>query len=149
MSPSLGRHPLILTSSAIGASLPHIRLLAALFILGACASGYAAVTLAWPGSALDVAWSVNPEGHAGLRSLGPVAIVGMAVLSATMVVTALGLVALRRWAWWIAVVGLAANATGDLATTIATGEPRTLIGVPVAGLIVWWLTRLEVRSRFG
>ena len=92
---------------------------------------------------------MNPEGHAGLRSLGPVAIGGMAALSVTMVVTALGLLALRRWAWWVAVVGLAANATGDLATAIATGEPRTLIGVPVAGLIVWWLTRPAVRSRFG
>jgi len=129
--------------------LLRVRLLAALFILGACASGYAAVTLAWPGTALDVAWTVNPEGQAGLRSLGPVAIVGMAALSVTMVVTAVGLLALRRWAWWVAVVGLAGNATGDLATAIATGEPRTLIGVPVAGLIVWWLTRREVRSRFG
>ena len=73
----------------------------------------------------------------------------MAALSATMAVTAVGLLALRRWAWRVAVVGLAGNATGDLATAIATGEPRTLIGVPVAGLIVWWLTRREVQSRFG
>ncbi len=136
-------------SLTIRVRLLCVRLLAALFILGACASGYAAVTLAWPGTALDVAWTVNPEGHVGLRSLGPVAIVGMAALSVTMVVTAVGLLALRRWAWWVAVVGLAGNAIGDLATAIATGEPRTLIGVPVAGLIVWWLTRREVRSRFG
>lgn len=92
---------------------------------------------------------MNPEGHAGLRSLGPLAIAGMVALSVTMVVTAVGLLALRRWAWWVAVVGLSVNATGDLATAIATGEPRTLIGIPVAGLIVWWLTRREVRSQFG
>lgn len=96
-----------------------------------------------------MAWAVNPTGHAGLLSLGPVAIVGMAALSVTMVVTAVGLLKRRRWAWWVAVVGLAVNATGDLATAIATGETQTLIGVPVAGLIVWWLTRREVRSRFG
>jgi len=72
----------------------------------------------------------------------------MAALSVTMVVTAVGLLALRRWAWWVAVIGLVGNAIGDLATAIATGEPRPLIGVPVAGLIVWWLTRREVRSRF-
>ena len=91
---------------------------------------------------------MNPTGHAGLRSLGPLGVVGMAALSVTMVVTAVGLLALRRWAWWLAVGGLAVNATGDLATAIATGDPITLIGVPVAGLIVWWLTRREVRSRF-
>jgi hypothetical protein len=78
-----------------------------------------------------------------------VAIVGMAALSVTMVVTAAGLLALRRWAWWVAVIGLVVNAIGDLATAIATREPRTLIGVPVACLIVWWLARREVRSRFG
>ena len=119
-----------------------------MFILGACASAYAAITLVWPGSALDFAWSVNPQGHAGLRSLGAVAILGMAGLSVTMVVTAFGLVALRRWAWWVAVVGLVVNAAGDVVTAIATGEAPALIGVPIAGLIVWWLTRRQVRSRF-
>jgi hypothetical protein len=123
--------------------------LAALFILGTCASAYAAVTLAWPGTALDFAWMVNPEGHDALRSLGALAIVGMAALSVTMTITAVGFIALRRWAWWLAVVGLVVNATGDLLTAVATGEPRTLIGVPVAGLIVWWLTRRDVRSRFS
>jgi uncharacterized membrane protein (DUF2068 family) len=73
----------------------------------------------------------------------------MAALSLTMVVTAVGLLARRRWAWWVAVVGLAVNATGDIATAFATGDPRTLIGVPVAAVIVWWLTRRELRSRFG
>lgn len=130
-------------------SLVRVRLLVALFVLGACASAYAAVTLAWPGTGLDALWNVNPTGHAGLSSLGPVAIVGMAALSVTMVLTAVGLVARRRWAWWVAVIGLVVNATGDLATAIATGDPRTLIGVPVAGLIVWWLTRREVRSQFS
>ena len=132
----------------MSARLLRVRLLVALFILGACASGYAAVTLALPGTALDDLWAVNPTGHAGLRSLGPVAIVGMAALSVTMVLTACGLLARQRWAWWVAVIGLVVNAAGDLGTAIVTSDPRTLIGVPVAGVIVWWLTRREVRSRF-
>ena len=107
------------------------------------------MTLAWPGTALDALWIVNPTGHAGLRALGPVGIVGMAALSVTMALTTFGLLARRRWAWWAAVIGLVVNATSDLATAIATGDPITLIGVPVAGVIVWWLTRREVRSRFG
>jgi len=73
----------------------------------------------------------------------------MATLSVTMVVTALGLLARRRWAWWVAVIGLVVNAMGDLATAISTGDPRTLIGLPVAGLIVWWLMRREVRAQFN
>ena len=92
---------------------------------------------------------VNPAGHDGLRSLGALAIVGMAALSVTMVITAVGFITRRRWAWRLAVVGLIVNAAGDLLTAVATGEPRTLIGVPVAGLIVWWLTRQELRSRFS
>jgi len=126
-----------------------IRLLAALCIFGACASGLAAVTLAWPDSPLDAVWAVNPEGHAGLRALGWLAIIGMAVLSVTMITTASGLLALRRWAWWLALIVLVGNAMSDLITAVVTGNPRTLIGVPLAGLVVWWLTTRDVRQRFS
>ena len=119
-----------------------------MFLLGACASAFAAVTLTWPDTVLDAAWAVNPKGHAGLRALGPLAIIGMAALSITMLTLAIGLRARRRWAWWLAVVGILVNAVGDLATATVTGDPPTLIGVPIAGLIAWWLTRPDVRSRF-
>ena len=91
---------------------------------------------------------MNPEGHDGLSALGPVAVVGMAALSLTMIGTALGVIARRRWAWRIAVIGIVINAISDLATAVITGQPRTLIGLPIAGLIVWWLTRREVRGQF-
>ena len=31
---------------------------------GALCALYAAITLAWPGTALDALWAVNPTGHA-------------------------------------------------------------------------------------
>ncbi len=71
----------------------------------------------------------------------------MAALCALMSATALGLSARRRWAWWLAAGVLAANALGDLATAIVRGDPRTLIGVPVAGAVPWWMTRPAVRAR--
>jgi uncharacterized membrane protein (DUF2068 family) len=91
---------------------------------------------------------VNPDGHAGLRSLGIVAVAGMAALFVIMLITAFGLDARRRWAWRLAVTAIAINAVSDLAAPIGSGDPRTLIGVPIATLIVWWLTRRDVRSRF-
>ena len=125
-----------------------MRLLAAFCVLAACASGFAAATLAWPGTAIDAAWQVNPDGHEGLRSLGAGAIVGMTALSATAAFAAYGVLTLHRWAWWLVVAGIGINATSDLLTAIVTGKPATLIGVPIAGAILWWLTRPVVRARF-
>lgn len=92
---------------------------------------------------------MNPEGHAGLRSLGPVAVLGMTALSITAVCAGLGVIARRRWAWWIVVIGVTVNGISDLATAIVTGEARTLIGVPIAASVLWWLLREDVRSRFS
>ena len=125
-----------------------ILFLALFCLFGACMSGLAAVTLAWPGTPLDRVWELNPTGHAELVAAGPLAAMGMAILSPVMVVIAIGLLARRRWAYWAAVVGLVVNATGDAVAAVVRGDARTLIGVPIAGFFVYWLLRPSVRARF-
>jgi hypothetical protein len=124
------------------------KLLAAFFVFGACMSGLAALTLFWPGTWLDMIWKINPEGHVGMLAAGPMAAAGMAILSVVMSATAIGLFAWRRWAWWAAVAVLTVNALADLTTAILRHELRTLIGVPIVALILWWMTRSRVRARF-
>jgi len=123
--------------------------LAVFCIFGACASGLAAVTLAWPGTPLDRVWTLNPTGHAELTAAGPLAAIGMAVLSPVMVAIAIGLLARRRWAYWGAVVGLCVNALGDAVGALVRSDLRTLVGVPIAAFFVYWLLRPSVRARFS
>jgi hypothetical protein len=125
-----------------------IRLLSAFFVFGACASGFAAVTLTWPGTALDRAWALNPEGHAGLLALGPLAAAGMAAFSVFMACTARGLLHRARWAWWAALLGLAGNTLGDLLNAALRHDLRTLVGVPLAALVIAWLLRPATRAAF-
>jgi hypothetical protein len=125
-----------------------INLLAGFFIFGACASGLAAFTLSWPGTPLDHIWVVNPQGHAGMAALGWLAVVGMAVLCTIMSATAIGLFSRHRWAWWSAAVVLTVNGLGDAAAVFIRRDPRSAIGVPIAGLILWWMTRPQVRAQF-
>jgi hypothetical protein len=125
-----------------------VNFLAGFFIFGACMSGLAAVTLCWPGTWLDRMWAINPEGHAGLLAAGRLAAMGMAVLSAFMLATACGLVARRQWARTCAAAILTLNAFGDVVSAIGRSDPRSLIGVLIAAVLVWWLARPHVRAQF-
>jgi hypothetical protein len=111
-------------------------------------TGLTAITLFLPGTPLDGIWRINPEGHAALSAGGNAAAAGMAAFCAIMSVTAVGLFKQRRWAWWAAAFVLCANVIGDLTGAIVRHDPKTLIGVPIAGFVVWWLTRPSVRALF-
>lgn len=126
-----------------------IKLLAGFFVFGAMMSGLAALTLFWPGTALDSIWTINPDGHRAMSAAGTGAAAGMAVLCAIMSSTARGLWLRHRWAWWVALCIFAVNAVADLTTAAVQHNPRTLIGVPIAAMIISWLLRPRVRSQFG
>jgi hypothetical protein len=126
-----------------------IALLGCFCVFGASMSGLASVTLLWPGTPLDRVWVINPEGHVGLAALGSVAAYGMAALSVVMVTTAAGVFLRRRWAWWSAVVILVLNGCGDLGNAVLRHDPKTLIGVPLAVAVFYWMTRPRIRAAFS
>jgi hypothetical protein len=125
-----------------------IRLLIAFFLFGTCMTGLTAFTLTWPGTPLDLIWRMNPQGHAGLSALGWPAAAGMAAFCVLMGSTALGLTGRRRWAWRSAAAILALNAASDLVVAALHRDPQTLIGPPIAGLIIWWMSRPPIREQF-
>jgi hypothetical protein len=125
-----------------------ISLLGAFFVFGTSMSGLSALTLFFPGTAIDQIWRINPDGHAQLLAAGPPAAAGMALLSVIMLTTAWGLFSRRRWAWWTAVAVLTVNAISDMTAAIVSHNPQTLIGVPIAALVVWWMSRPNVRALF-
>ena len=114
-------------------------LLTAFFIFAACMSGTSAITLAWPGTALDVLWRVNPEGHAGLSSAGSAAVVLMAAVSAACAAAAFGVSRRTRWGYRTALAIFAINGVGDFSSAFVTGHYRAVVGLPIVLALVAWL----------
>src|SRR5712691_11129262 len=108
------------------------------FLFGMTMSGLAAISLALPGGALEPMWQINPRGREGLVALGLPAVILMATVSLACTGAAAGLWFGRRWGWWLAVTILVLNATGDLLNGVLN-DPRTLIGLPVAGAMLYYL----------
>jgi hypothetical protein len=91
------------------------------FFFGATMATYAAITLAIPGTILDAAWKLNPEGHAQLASLGRIMAVPFLVLAAALFVAGLGWFRRRRWGWVLGVALIAINLTGDIFNLVFRG----------------------------
>ena len=115
------------------------------FGFGMCASGLAAISLAFPRGFLEALWRVNPRGHAGLAAFGQWGPALMALVSALCAYSAYGLWRGLPSGRTLAITMLAINAVGD----VASADPRTLIGLPVAAALIFYLTTRRVRAFFG
>ncbi|HKP74603.1 MAG TPA: hypothetical protein VJT67_03625 [Longimicrobiaceae bacterium] len=118
------------------------------FAFGAGASGLSVVTLLWPGGPLDVLWGVNPDGHAAMLRARGWAVLLMLVVCAACAATAGGLWARRPWARTLAIAVLAVNLLSDLANAVVRGDARTLIGLPIAALLIAYLLAPRTRAAF-
>lgn len=117
------------------------------FVFGALMSAFAAALLLFPGTPLDALWRINPRGHAGFSAMGNGAVLLMAVVCASCSVVAIGLWNCRKFAYWGALCILVLNLAGDIWNAIAFHDWRTLIGLPVAGLMIGYL--LTVHDSFS
>jgi len=118
------------------------------FAAGALISGTSALALAFPGSWLEPIWRLNPEARSALVQLGPWAVVLMLGVSAACAGAAGGLWTGRRWGHRVAVGVLATNLVGDLFNAVVRGDRRTLIGLPIGGLLLGYLLSRRIRDRF-
>jgi hypothetical protein len=125
-----------------------ITALSILFVFGTASSFVAAVSLSFPDSFLEPIWRLNPQAHQGFLRIGGWAIWLMTVVCGTCACAAIGLWRSRRWGYWVGVVMLIANLLGDLINAIAGIEPRAIVGVPIAALILIYLARAQTRSFF-
>ena len=93
-------------------------------------------------------WRLNPQAHIAFLGMGLWAILLMLVVSAACVLSAVGLWIRAWWGHRLALFLLAVNLVGDGANAIVRGDPRTLIGLPIAGAFVVYLLNPKVRSGF-
>ena len=120
-----------------------LKLLVAFFSFGAAMCLLTIVLLARPGTALDWLWRLNPEAQANLQSLGALAILMMTVVGSACALAAFGLARRKRWATSLAILVLSVNLLGDLINALVRHDFRTLIGLPIAGVLIWYLLRVR------
>jgi uncharacterized membrane protein (DUF2068 family) len=109
------------------------------FVFGALTSGLSAVMLLFPGSRLDPLWHLNPRAHEAFAAMGGWAVLLMAAVCVACATAATGLWRRQRWGLWTAIVILAINLVGDMVNATAAHDWRTLIGLPIAGLMIVYL----------
>jgi hypothetical protein len=118
------------------------------FLFGATMAAYAAITLLKPGTVLDRLWALNRTGHTQLASLGKSAGLGFVVLSALMCAAAGGWFRRRYWGWVLGTTIIAINAAGDLINGLRGEWLKGAVGVTIAGLLLFYMTRSGVRNYF-
>ena len=102
--------------------------------------------LLFPSGSLDSLWRLNPEAHAAFQLMGRLSILLMAIVGVACALAAIGLARNARWGRSLGILILIVNFVGDLTNAFVRHDLRTLIGVPIAGAMIFYLTR-EARAK--
>lgn len=122
--------------------------MSAFFAFGTLAAGLSAAALLFPQSALAGIWRLNPEARIRLQSIGPWGMLLMTVVSMACAVCAYGIWTRAAWGRRSAILLLAVNLIGDTANAVILGDLRTLVGLPIGGALIAYLSSRRVRSDF-
>lgn len=125
-----------------------VRALVIFFFFGATMCLLTIAGLLFPGSVLEPMWRLNPDAHKAFQSLGRWSILLMIVVGSACAAAAIGLARRARWGWRLAIGVLAINLLGDTLNAIVRHDLRTLIGLPIGGALILYLTSKRVRELF-
>jgi len=117
-----------------------ITLLVIFFTAGALIAWTTMLALAFPGGILKPIWHLKPEARGQFAELGQWSIALMAVVGAGCGMAAFGLAKNAEWGRRLAIGVLTVNLVGDSLNALL---PRTLIGLPIGGLMIWYLVRAK------
>ena len=105
------------------------------------------LTLAFPGSFLESTWRLKPEARVQFQEIGSAASIAlMATVGMACGLAAVGLARRTEWGRRLAIGILAANLVGDLLNALLRHDPKTLIGLPIGALMIWYLVRKKVSA---
>lgn len=99
------------------------------------------VLLLFPGTALDPLWRLNPDAHLAFQSVGKWAVLLMFVVGTGCAFAAIGLWRSSLWGIRIALIILSFNIVGDLFNALVRHDYRALIGLPIGGVMIFYLAR--------
>jgi hypothetical protein len=99
------------------------------------------LALVFPGGVLEPIWRLKPAARVEFQELGRWSIALMAVVGVACGLAAVGLAKNAEWGRRLAIGILVVNLIGDSLTAFLRDDPRTLIGLPIGGLMIWYLVK--------
>jgi hypothetical protein len=119
-------------------------LLVIFFAAGALISLIVMLALAFPGSYLESIWRLKPEAQTQFQTIGTgVSVALMFVVSAVCGLAAVGLAKNAEWGRRVAIGVLTINLIGDSLNAWFMRDPKTLIGLPIGGLMILYLVKAK------
>ena len=118
-----------------------ITLLVIFFAAGALICLVTMLALAFPGGFLEPIWRLKPEARVEFQQIGNWSVALMAVVGAACGLAAIGLAKNAEWGRRLAIGVLAVNLVGDSLNALLRHDPRTLIGLPIGGLMILYLMK--------
>jgi hypothetical protein len=117
-------------------------LLAIFFAAGALMCLVTLLALAFPGTFLDAVWRLKPEALVQFQAIGRgTSIALMGIVGLVCGSAALGLARKKEWGRSLALGILVVNLIGDSLNAFLRHDPKTLIGLPIGGLMIWYLVK--------
>jgi uncharacterized membrane protein (UPF0136 family) len=118
-----------------------VTLLVVFFAAGALICLVTMFALSFPGGFLEPVWRLKPEARVEFQQIGSWSIALMGVVGAACGLAAIGLAKRAEWGRRLAIGILTVNLVGDTLNAILRRDPITLIGLPIGGLLIWYLIR--------
>jgi hypothetical protein len=150
-----GHHAVALTSDVPGRNrnrlVSHMKsrersvgtiLLTIFFAGGALICLVTVLALAFPGSFLESIWRLKPEAQVQFLQIGRgTSMALMTAIGAACGLSAFGLAQNAQWGRKLAIAVLVLNVIGDSLNALLRHDLRTLIGIPIGALMIWYLLR--------
>jgi hypothetical protein len=120
-------------------------LLVIFFAAGALICLVTMLALLFPGTFLEQIWRLKPDARVKFLEISRGASIAlMTVVGAACGLSAIGLARNAHWGRRLAIAVLTINLVGDSLNAWLRQDPKTLIGLPIAALMVWYLSGLKV-----
>ena len=116
-------------------------MLVVFFAAGALICLVTMLALALPGGFLEPIWQLKPEALVEFQKMGSASVALMAVVGGACGLAAVGLARNAEWGRQLAIGILTVNLVGDTLNAILHHDPRTLIGLPIGGLMILYLLK--------
>ena len=117
-------------------------LLAFSFAAGALISLVVMLALVFPGTDLESVWRLKPEAQTQFLTIGRGASAAlMAIVATGCGFAAVGLARNSEWGHRIAIGILTINLIGDSLNALFMHDAKTLIGLPIGGVMILFLVR--------
>lgn len=121
---------------------------AAFFAFGAAMCTLTTGLLLFPGTTLDSLWRLNPDAHFAFQSFGNWSVALMVTVGIGCALAAFGLWQGTLFGVVLALIILSLNIIGDLFTALIRHDYRALIGIPIGGWMIFYLTK-ECKQRLA